>query len=34
MNLNHNGQAFCLSRKLYDKGVRDATSLAALRFMR
>ncbi|HET7731814.1 MAG TPA: CmpA/NrtA family ABC transporter substrate-binding protein, partial [Usitatibacter sp.] len=25
MNLNHNGQAFCLSRKLHDKGVRDAT---------
>jgi nitrate/nitrite transport system substrate-binding protein len=30
MNLNHNGQAFTLSRKLYDKGVRDATGLAAL----
>ena len=30
MNLNHNGQAFCLSRKLHDKGVKDATSLAAL----
>jgi nitrate/nitrite transport system substrate-binding protein len=30
MNLNHNGQAFCLSRKLYEKGVSDATSLAAL----
>jgi nitrate/nitrite transport system substrate-binding protein len=30
MNLNHNGQAFCLSRKLYDKGVKDAASLAAL----
>ncbi|HEU4922315.1 MAG TPA: CmpA/NrtA family ABC transporter substrate-binding protein, partial [Burkholderiales bacterium] len=30
MNLNHNGQAFTLSRKLYDKGVRDATTLAAL----
>ena len=30
MNLNHNGQAFTLSRKLFDKGVRDATSLAAL----
>ena len=29
MNLNHNGQAFTLSRKLYDKGVKDATSLAA-----
>ena len=23
MNLNHNGQAFTLSRKLYDKGVKD-----------
>src|SRR5437016_13722842 len=22
MNLNHNGQAFCLSRKLYEKGVK------------
>ena len=30
MNLNHNGQAFTLSRKLYDKGVKDATGLAAL----
>jgi nitrate/nitrite transport system substrate-binding protein len=30
MNLNHNGQAFTLSRKLYDKDVRDATGLAAL----
>jgi nitrate/nitrite transport system substrate-binding protein len=30
MNLNHNGQAMTLSRKLYDKGVRDATGLAAL----
>jgi len=30
MNLNHNGQAFTLSRKLYDKGVKDADSLAAL----
>ena len=30
MNLNHNGQAMTLSRKLYDKGVKDATSLAAL----
>jgi nitrate/nitrite transport system substrate-binding protein len=30
MNLNHNGQAFTLSRKLYDKGVGDATGLAAL----
>jgi len=30
MNLNHNGQAMTLSRKLYDKGVKNATSLAAL----
>ena len=30
MNLNHNGQAMTLSRKLFDKGVKDATSLAAL----
>jgi len=30
MNLNHNGQAFTLSRKLYDKGVKDAVSLAKL----
>jgi nitrate/nitrite transport system substrate-binding protein len=30
MNLNHNGQAFTLSRKLYDKGVRDGSSLNAL----
>src|SRR5438876_6562904 len=30
MNLNHNGQAFTLSRKLFDKGVRDGTSLGAL----
>ncbi len=29
MNLNHNGQAFTLSRKLYEKGVKDASSLAA-----
>jgi nitrate/nitrite transport system substrate-binding protein len=29
MNLNHNGQAMTLSRKLYDKGVRDAASLKA-----
>ena len=29
MNLNHNGQAFTLSRKLYDKGVRDARPLSA-----
>jgi len=30
MNLSHNGQAMTLSRKLFDKGVKDATSLAAL----
>ena len=30
MNLNHNGQAFTLSRKLYDRGVRDGSSLAEL----
>jgi nitrate/nitrite transport system substrate-binding protein len=30
MNLNHNGQAFTLSRKLYDKGVKDASTLAKL----
>jgi nitrate/nitrite transport system substrate-binding protein len=30
MNLNHNGQAFTLSRKLYDKGVRDGSSLNKL----
>jgi nitrate/nitrite transport system substrate-binding protein len=30
MNLNHNGQAMTLSRKLYDKGVKDVTGLAAL----
>ena len=30
MNLNHNGQAFTLSRKLYDKGVRDGSSLSEL----
>jgi nitrate/nitrite transport system substrate-binding protein len=30
MNLNHNGQAITLSRKLYDKGVKDGASLAAL----
>src|SRR5437868_7460112 len=30
MNLNHNGQAFTLSRKLYDKGVRDGASLSEL----
>jgi len=27
MNLNHNGQAITLSRKLYDKGVKDGASL-------
>src|SRR5712671_6570685 len=30
MNLNHNGQAFTLSRKLYDKGVTDGSSLSNL----
>ena len=30
MNLNHNGQAVTLSRKLYDKGAKDGASLAAL----
>ncbi len=30
MNLNHNGQAFTLSRKLYDKGVRDGATLEKL----
>jgi len=30
MNLNHNGQAMTLSRKLFDKGVKDAAGLAAL----
>ena len=30
MNLNHNGQAFTLSRKLHEKGVKDATGLASL----
>ncbi len=30
MNLNHNGQAMTLSRKLFDKGIKDATGLAAL----
>ena len=30
MNLNHNGQAVTLSRKLYDKGVTDGASLKAL----
>src|SRR5688572_14876132 len=29
MNLNHNGQAFTLSRKLYDKGVKSVTDLSA-----
>src|SRR5678816_4540559 len=30
MNLNHNGQAFTLSRKLFDRGVKDGASLKAL----
>ncbi|MBV8030132.1 MAG: ABC transporter substrate-binding protein [Betaproteobacteria bacterium] len=30
MNLNHNGQAFTLSRKLYEKGVKDGSSLSEL----
>ncbi len=30
MNLNHNGQAITLSRKLHDKGVKDGASLKAL----
>src|SRR5216684_2683371 len=30
MNLNHNGQAFTLSRKLYDRGVTDGNTLGAL----
>src|SRR5437868_4361555 len=30
MNLNHNGQAFTLSRKLYEKGVQDGASLSQL----
>ncbi len=30
MGLNHNGQAFTLSRKLYEKGVKDGASLGAL----
>jgi len=29
MNLNHNGQAFTLSQKLHEKGVRSAADLAA-----
>ena len=29
MNLNHNGQAMTLSRKLFDKGIKDAAGLAA-----
>ena len=29
MNLNHNGQAFTLSRKLYDKGVKSVAELGA-----
>src|SRR3954465_12698886 len=30
MNLNHNGQAFTLSRKLHEKGVTDGASLSKL----
>ncbi len=30
MNLNHNGQAITLSRKLHEKGVKDGPSLKAL----
>lgn len=30
MNLNHNGQAITLSKQLFDKGVKDGASLAAL----
>ncbi len=30
MGLNHNGQAITLSRKLYDKGVKDGAGLKAL----
>ena len=30
MNLNHNGQAITLSRKLFDKGVKDGASLNEL----
>ncbi len=30
MSLNHNGQAITLSRKLFDKGVKDGASLSAL----
>jgi len=30
MGLNHNGQALTLSRKLYEKGVKDGASLGAL----
>ncbi len=30
MNLNHNGQAITLSKKLNDKGVKDGTTLKAL----
>ncbi len=30
MNLNHNGQAITLSKKLHEKGVKDGTSLKAL----
>src|SRR5687768_17256869 len=30
MNLNHNGQAFTLSKKLHEKGVKDGATLKAL----
>src|SRR5438309_5615324 len=30
MNLNHNGQAVTLSRKLYEKGVKDGATLKTL----
>src|SRR3954469_11055099 len=30
MSLNNNGQAITLSRKLFDKGVKDGSTLAAL----
>jgi nitrate/nitrite transport system substrate-binding protein len=30
MNLNHNGQAFTLSRKLYDNGVKDGAGIRTL----
>jgi nitrate/nitrite transport system substrate-binding protein len=30
MNLNHNGQAMTLSRKLFDRGIKDISGMAAL----